>query len=176
MMRVALIVGHSPKAPGAVNQTFNETEYSFNSTLVPMVAKELHALDIQPLIFYRDDLSTLPREINNADVDVVLSFHANAYNKIASGTETLFYHTSRKGRVLAQKVQDSITGVLGLRDRGIIPITSEDRGGYLLQKTDAPAVLLETMFIDNDVDFTIADGEKKELAKNIALAVSEFFA
>lgn len=175
MKRIGLVVGHSHKEQGAVNQTFGCTEYEWNSKLVPLVASALHALDMQPVIFYRDDLSTLPQEINDADVDLVLSFHCNAFNRIASGTEVLHFHKSKKGKKLAQLVQDALVDVLGLRDRGLVPVTGGDRGGYLLQKVAAPAILLETFFIDNDVDFTIADGEKEELAKHIALAVKDYF-
>jgi N-acetylmuramoyl-L-alanine amidase len=174
MKRVGLVIGHSHKEQGADNKTFGCTEYEWNSKFVPMVASALHALDIQPIIFYRDDLSTLPQEINDADVDLVLSFHCNAFNRIASGTEVLHFHKSKAGKRLAQFIQEAITDTLGLRDRGLKPVTEKDRGGYLLQKTAAPAVLLETFFIDNDTDFIVADGDKDLLATNIAEAVKEF--
>lgn len=176
MKRVGLVIGHSHKEQGAENITFNETEYSWNSKFVPMVASALHALEIQPIIFYRDDYSTLPKEINDADVDLVLSFHCNAFNRIASGTEVLHYTGSKKGKRLAQLVQDAIVDTLGLRDRGLVEVSEGDRGAYILQKTAAPAILLETMFIDNDIDLVVADGEKEALAKNIAKAIKKYMA
>lgn len=174
MKRVGLIVGHSHKEQGCYNQTFDKTEYDFNSELVPMVATELHKLGIQPTVFYRDDLSTLPTEVNQADVDVVVSFHCNAFNKIASGTETLYYHSSKKGKQLAKHINQAVVDCLGLRDRGIKPVETEN-GSFILRKTNAPACLIETFFLDNDVDFVVADGEKPALAKAIAEGIQSFF-
>ena len=175
MKKVALVIGHSFKEQGAHNKAFNVSEWQFNSELVPMVANELAKLEIQPLIFYRDELKTLPSEINAADVDAIVSFHCNAFNEIASGTETLYHEKSKKGKTLANVLQNAVTDCLGLRNRGTIPLTEGKNGYFLLSKTNAPAVILETMFIDNSVDYVVAEGALKDLSKDIAKAISIYF-
>ena len=175
MKRVALVIGHNHKEQGCYNQTFDVSEFEFNTELVNLVAKELMVQDVQPVIFYRDTLETLPAEINDADVDIVVSFHCNAFNKIASGTETLYLESSVKGKKLAEYLQESIVDCLGLRDRGTKAVTTEN-GSFLLRKTAAPACLLESFFLDNDTDFVIADGEKHQLSKAIAEGIKEYLA
>jgi len=45
--------------------------------------------------------------------------------------------------------------VLGLPNRGIKPKGTEDRGGYVLRYTNAPCIISEPFFIDNDLDLLL---------------------
>ena len=62
-----------------------------------------------------------------------------------------------------------------MTDRGLKPIKNRDRGAYLLRKTDAPCVIIEPFFIDNDNDFNVGKEKKDEYAKAIALAIKKYF-
>lgn len=158
MKKCALVVGHKPTSPGACNQTYRICEYEFNDNLIEQVRTSLvDAIDpdggIEIEVVYRNKYKELPAKINKLNPDFVVSFHCNAFNKKASGTETLYYHTSNKGEKIAQIFQNNMVQALGLPNRGIKPKGSEERGGYLLRYTNAPAVLIEPIFIDNDKDF-----------------------
>jgi N-acetylmuramoyl-L-alanine amidase len=94
--------------------------------------------------------SQLPERINKTKPDFIISFHANAYNKRASGSEVLYYHTSKTGMKIATILNERINTVLGLGDRGVKKIYDDNRGALVLRETNAPCVLIEPFFIDND--------------------------
>ena len=175
-MKIALVVGHSKNKQGASNKNLNITEFQFNSSLAQGIRDVLIQKDnnIHVDIVYRNTYSGLPKKINDLNPDYVVSLHCNAYNQSASGTETLYYCTSNKGLYMAQRLQKAILEVLKLPNRGVKPRTRKDRGGYLLQKTNAPCVILEPFFIDNDDDLKRAQKIKKELEKAIANTILTF--
>ena len=97
----------------------------------------------------------------------------NAFNGRASGTEVLYYHRSEVGKTIAEILQGGLVDFLGLPDRGIKPKTSEDRGGYLLRYTNAPCVIAEPFFIDNDQDLAKAKENLDALAAVCASSIDE---
>lgn len=153
-MKVALVIGHSCKSQGASNKN-SISEFEYNMFLVHRVKRAVpSSIDVE--IVCRDEYKDLPDKINALNPDLVLSFHCNAFNTEVSGSEVLYYHTSETGQALAYRLQQLIVNALGLRDRGIKPKRSEDRGGYLLAYTKAPCLILEPFFIDNSSDLQIA--------------------
>jgi N-acetylmuramoyl-L-alanine amidase len=92
---------------------------------------------------------------------------------MTSGTEVLYYHTSQKGKQMAEILQNHLVTYLGLKDRGIKPKSAEDRGGYLLRYTNAPCVIAEPFFIDNDQDLSVAMLNKSGLADAYIKAIDE---
>lgn len=151
-MKIALVVGHKANSPGACNNNHQICEFEFNEKLVKdLAARVANKHDIE--IVYRDTYSGLPGKINSLWPKFIVSFHCNAFNKTATGTETLYYHKSSKGEEIAKIFQKNMVAALGFRDRGIKPKSTEDRGGYLLRYTNAPCVLIEPFFIDNDSDY-----------------------
>jgi N-acetylmuramoyl-L-alanine amidase len=151
-MKIALVIGHTKNSPGACNNNYQTCEFPFNEKLVKDLADRVaNKHDIE--IVYRDTYSGLPDKINALYPKFIVSFHCNAFNKRATGTETLYYHSSTKGKAIAEIFQKNLVSTLGLSDRGIKPKSAEDRGGYVLRYTKAPCVLLEPFFIDNDSDY-----------------------
>ena len=61
---------------------------------------------------------------------------------------------------MADILQKHFLKELELKDRGVIGKTAEDRGGYLLRYTNAPCVIAEPFFIDNDNEYSSADFDK----------------
>lgn len=149
-MKVALVVGHKESSKGAYNKYFDIYEYDFNKLLVEKISKKL---EIENVVIYRDTYKGLPDKINSESPDFIISFHCNAFNGKAGGTEVLYYHRSKKGKKIAEILLNHLLK-LGLKNRGILPRTAEDRGGYLLRYTKAPCVIAEPFFIDNDVEFS----------------------
>ncbi len=166
-MRCALVIGHTENSPGAINKNFNISEFEYNKKLVTeiqyVIKKHEILKDIEAVTVYRTLYKDLPNQINNYNPDFIISFHCNAFDKHTSGTEVLYYHKSSASKSIAYFLQRNLIGALGLKNRGIIPITTEDRGGYLLRYTKAPAVLAEPFFIDNDNDIIHAGERRKEL-------------
>ena len=151
-MKIALVIGHKANSPGACNTNKGICEFPFNEQLIKNLAARVankHEIDI----VYRDTYQGLPAKINALNPKFIVSFHCNAFNTKATGTETLYYHKSSKGAEMAKIFQKNMIDALHLTDRGIIPRSTEDRGGYLLRYTNAPCVLIEPFFIDNDSDY-----------------------
>ncbi len=171
---VALVIGHREGSPGAVNRRSGVTEFSYNSMLADDIRVLLPDLDVK--IIYRSTYKKLPGLINGYDPDLVISLHCNAFNQQATGTETLYYHKSSSGRRMASILQGKLVDALGLANRGIKPKRSEDRGGYLLRYTDAPCIIAEPFFIDNNDDLKTASINRDELIQAYAGAISEMAA
>ena len=154
MSTCALVIGHSKNSPGASNADTNLYEFEFNDKM----ARQIHTLSDQVdiLLVYRKTYRELPDDINKLNPDFILSLHCNAFNRQASGTQVLYYHRSSIGKTMAELTQTRLRNCLGLRDRGIEGITSEDRGGYLVRYTRSPCIIAEPFFIDNNNDLAIA--------------------
>lgn len=175
---VALVVGHEPKRPGAVNRRSGLSEYVFNNDLANAIRRNLRVRNfIKSEIVFRqpEGYGQLPSKINVMNPALVVSLHANAYNERATGTETLYYRASENGKRLASLIQAETVRALQLADRGVKAKSSEDRGGYLLANTKAPAVICEPFFIDNDSDLSVALSRKSELAEAVSRAIERYF-
>ncbi len=144
---ICLIVGHKPSSQGAKNVTSGLTEDTFNDQFANDIKS---GADLDISIVYRDTYKDLPDKVNQLRPAFSVSLHANAYNRKARGTEMLYYHSSVKSKEIAKAFQFMVVDALGTLDRGIKPVGSEDRGGYLLRYTDAPCIIAESFFIDND--------------------------
>ena len=164
--KIALIIGHSSTSPGASNATTRMTEFDYNAHVALQVWRDYTGPNELILVFRRS-LTLLPEDINKIDPTIAISMHCNAFNQTATGTETLYYHRSETGKKLAKVFQESFVDFLKLPDRGIKPIDSEARGGYLLKNTIAPTIICEPFFIDNNSDIAVAS------VKNVAAAYSE---
>ena len=178
-MKIALVVGHRKGSPGAVNKTTGISEFAFNKDLAEFIKTTMQFCEVE--VVYRDSYMGLPGKVNELKPDFVISLHCNAYEPEpgkprASGTETLYYHNSSKSKKLATMLQDKTVACLGLKNRKIKPRHVEDRGGYLLKNTNAPGVIAEPFFIDNDKDFEKVNRSMDVLALAYIEAIREFIA
>jgi N-acetylmuramoyl-L-alanine amidase len=166
-MKVGLIVGHKHDRPGACNDKHNLCEYQFNDQLAADIYDKMKIdhPDIEVNIIRRRTYNELPSDVNKWNPDFAISLHCNAFNKKANGTEVLYYHTSAKGKELAEVLQKELLNALGFNDRGILPRGTEDRGGYLLRYTNMPCVIAEPFFIDNDAALETVQAKYTELVQ-----------
>ena len=170
---------------GAVNSKTGMNEFMWNKDFVEnYLLSELKKAGIKNQIVFRDTgIAKLVQDLNKAagKDDIILSFHLNSDVK-ASGTETLYWHTSEKGKKLAGLIQKGLVGVLGLPDRGIKirrkPLDNADalnqRGWTMFKDTKVPFVMLESFFITNDGDLKRGNEKKAELAKAVVSAIKEY--
>lgn len=110
---------------------------------------------------------------NNANSDIFVSIHCNAFvNSAANGTQTFYYGSSYQGQRLAQSIQEKMIEANGLRDRGISTCNF-----YVVKHSYMPAVLIETAFITNyDEEALLSDdGWQTTMAKAIAEGINEYF-
>lgn len=167
----ALVIGHKKSSPGARNVKADLNEFDFNYDLAMRIEKKVVKAEVQRV--FRRTYKELPEDINALNPDYVVSLHCNSYNGKVSGTEMLYYHRSNKGRSIAEILLDNLVQHLELHDRGLLPRTAEDRGGYLLRYTKAPCILAEPFFIDNNDDLARAQVDLDGLASVYANAIDE---
>ena len=167
-MRLVTNIGHGGKDPGAVNKELGITENQVNREL-GVAIKQLWPYYVR--LIEQDDtgLNQLVKDINTMEPDLVVSLHCNAAEaKTATGTETLYWHTSEKGKRLAECVQARMVKALGLADRGIKPRDNL----AVLRGTKCPAIIVEPFFISNGADYAKVDIDT--LAKAILMGVSDY--
>lgn len=151
-MLACLVIGHTKGARGARNDTHKTTEYELNEQIARgVVDRYSGGVDLVPV--YRGMYVDLPDVVNAYKPTFALSLHCNSYDKATTGTETLYYKGSHDGKRIAEICQNIFVRTYGLRDRGLKPCDSEDRGGFLLRGVKAPIVICEPFFIDNDNDY-----------------------
>lgn len=180
-MRIAIVIGHTPRSPGAVNKSYGVSEYQFNSPLAVAIQARLNQCGHTAFLIYRDmpnDYQGLPDKVNAQNPEVIISLHANgAESQAATGTEMLYWESSTSGKALAEILQAGIHGALGLRDRGLKPISSaSERGGHLLYRTKAPCVICEPFFITSNMDYERAVDRKDKLISAYVEALMEWAA
>ena len=87
---------------------------------------------------------------------------------MARGTETLY--KSEAGKALAECIQSQIINSIDTLDRGI---KQRDRL-WVLNSTNAPAVLVELAFIDNANDLELLKTQLKAFSAAIARGVTDY--
>lgn len=172
--RIAIVIGHNSKAPGAIRVSDRKPEYEWNSALAARIraiaAAEGRGGDVQ--IFLRQAGLSYSREIDECYArvnawgpDFVLELHFNsAAAASATGTEMLYAEGSTAGKALAIRLQAAAVSALGLKDRGLKPLTRIARGGRSVWAVRAPAVMTEWYFGSDRADCAAADANFERLA------------
>jgi len=175
---VVLNIGHGGMSgyydSGAIGADGME-EHKFNrDELAPLIIKILEAKGYKVTTIIQDKyFSELPPRINALKPDLIISLHFNANDGNATGSETLYWMTSKKSKSLAQSLQKGIVEALGLPDRGIKGLLV-GRGSALLRRTNAPCVILEPFFGDNLNDLRVVRKNIRNLANGICDSVESW--
>lgn len=175
-MKILLSVGHSILTTGQCTSADGRPyggvlEYAYNKAIVEDVEAYLqsvgHEVDllICPELRFTKSTEEKPYKLNyeNAgNYDLVCELHLNASKQHnVRGSEVQYY--SDAGKVFADQIQEQLTTVFGdhLNDRR--------DNLYILTKTKAPAVIVESFFCDNSADCELA--EKTDVALLIAQGI-----
>lgn len=155
-MKICIDAGHGGSDPGAVGQNgTKEKDVNLQIALYLQAALERHGITV--IMTRKQDVAkklTIDERCilaNSADVDYLVSIHANADSdrddKTGHGTETYAYSKTSKGYQLAQAIQQELIAANGLTDRGV-----KVKQWDILKGTKAPAVLVETAFLNNSAE------------------------
>ncbi len=170
---VAVDPGHGGSDPGAIGAS-GLREKEVNLAVALELAALLEEAGAEVVMTRSGDHSVRnARRVevaNEAEADVFVSIHANAYSDPESnGTETYYCSEndhSSASRYLAEQVQREMVSALGLRDRGV-----KQRSFYVLKNTEMPAVLVELGFLTNATEEKLL--EKNETHVKAARALFE---
>jgi N-acetylmuramoyl-L-alanine amidase len=114
--------------------------------------------------------------INKLDPACVVLLHCNSAKAAsAHGVETFYWHNSPKGRDLATRLLDRVTGSTALARRPYAPkaVYLGVSGYYqLLRKVDAPAALIEVGFVSNPSDLAYLSQQTGRVVAAVAMATA----
>lgn len=168
-MRVFINPGHDIDLDsGAVNPNYGTRECDVARNAGKMLARYLQTAGCEVRTLQSDDLGLVCETSNEWRADIFVSLHCNAFNTVARGTETLY--KSYNGQQLAQLIQDQIINSINTVDRGI----KKRDNLWVLNGTDAVAVLVEMAFIDNDEDLEILNNDLDTIVRAIARGITDF--
>lgn len=168
-MKVFINPGHDIDLDsGAVNPVYGTRECDVARNAGKMLARYLQAAWCETRTLQSDDLGLVCSESNNWGADVFVSLHCNAFNTQARGTETLY--KSFNGRRLAKDIQSQIIRSINTVDRGI----KKRDDLWVLNGTDATAVLVEMAFIDNKYDHSLLVNNLDTIVRAIARGITDY--
>ena len=151
--------GHNFKVQGA-SGCFSETKEDRN--VKNLVIAKLQAFGHTVYDCTDEDGATQSKNLVNIvnkcnahSVDLDISIHFNASNGAGHGVEVLVYSDNSKAKPYAQNICNSVAA-LGFTNRGVKIRTNL----YVLKKTNAPSLLVECCFCDNQGDASLYNAEK----------------
>ena len=154
-MKVFINPGHDINLDsGAVNPVYGTRECDVARDAGKMLARYLE--------------TAVCAESDSWGADIFVSLHCNAFNTQARGTETLY--KSFNGQRLANDIQSQIIRSINTVDRGV----KKRDDLWVLNGTDATAVLVEMAFIDNEEDHAILTNDLDTIVRAIARGITDY--
>jgi len=173
-MRIGIDMGHTLSGEGTGSQGCGYKEQNLTRELgkivIEMLKKEGHTIYDCTVDKSKNNAQQLIDRVNKANkqpLDLFVSIHFNACvndekgNGYTTGTEVLLYSMSSKAKPYAERIVKKIADV-GLKNRGV-----KTHNAYVLKHTKAPALLIETCFIDDRDDMNVYLKSPKKVAKAI---------
>lgn len=170
-MKVFINPGHAPNGnpdPGACGFGLRESDVAM--CVGSLLEYYLRVAGLETRMLQSDSLEEVVATSDYFGADIFVSIHCNAFDGTAHGTETLIYAAGGEAEKLAKCVQSQLIDALGTANRGI----KERPGLYVLNSTAAPAILVETAFIDNRQDNELLANETEDIARAIARGVTDY--
>jgi N-acetylmuramoyl-L-alanine amidase len=183
----AICVGHSRKVnsrpEGGAVSVGNVSEWTYNVELAKMIADHLTDAGIPSVIVqeyegngYSAAQRWLAARLRALGAIGAIEVHFNSSDgESANGQEMLYWHSSTKGRALADSLGVELSlAVPELRNRGLKPKTRSDRGAEFLSGTHCPAVIVETGFGSSPHDWGVMVAKKREIAEALAEGIKDW--
>jgi len=182
---IVVDAGHGGYDSGAIG-FYGTLEKNINLAIALKLSELLRNAGYKVLLTRSDDTFVPLKErsdiANNAGADLFISIHCNASDsKDGYGIETYtqserytpVYKYQEKCIYLAVLVQNELVKALGLYNRGV-----RQENLSVCRETNAPAVLIETAFIDNQNEEMLLNDQafQSKAAEAIKLAIDKYFA
>lgn len=171
MKKVFLGVGHGGSDPGAVANGVREADLNLSIALACRDELERHGVQVL-MSRTKDENDSLPEEIaecNRYNPDLAVDIHNNTGK--GDGAEAFYYTGGGMSKTLAENIIAEIVKI-GQNSRGAKPNIVNGVKEYFgfIRETNAPAIIVETCFIDNRLDLMIVDTAEEQRAMGIAIA------
>lgn len=167
-MKINVHAGHNYHVPGA-SGCFSETseDRKVKNKVISLLRTAGHTVydcTDEDGRTQNANLANIVHKCNAHSVDLDVSIHFNAYNGTAHGVEVCV-PTGSSQKTRANRICSKIAA-LGFSDRGI----KYRDNLYVLNRTKAPALLIECCFCDSKVDAKLYDADK--MAKAIVEGIT----
>ncbi len=163
--KVFLSAGHGGTDPGAVAYSLKEKEINLQTLLACKSELERHGVDVICSRVTDEDDKTVDevKEANASGAELAVSFHANAGK--GDGFEVYYWSTNVEDKRLAELCEKYVK-TLGQNSRGLK--TGDHL--YWCKNTTMTSCLVESFFVDNDIDNDIGDTIEEQKAFGVAYA------
>jgi len=176
MSTILLDSGHGGRDSGAVGFHAVE-EKDVNLYMTHLIAAHVHWLsrgEVQIIFTRSQDEHMLLRERSGRERDLepnlFVSVHANAAEvESASGFEVLYYSEWSRGLTVAKCIRDEVEKEFPLHGDGLVKRSDL----HVLRYTNAPAVLVENLFLSNlsDLKMLTDTAKSNDLARCVATGI-----
>lgn len=173
--------GHCPGVDsGAVGRVLGLQEANVTRDVMNLTATYLEAAGVSTIKVQEDDLGTICYVSNYNNADLFISIHCNsAENPQANGTEIFTSRGQTNADALATCIMNQISSTfpnLYVRADYTDGDVDKEAGFYVLNNTNAPAVLIELAFISNpkEEEFLNNPCNLDNMAKAIARGVTDY--
>jgi N-acetylmuramoyl-L-alanine amidase/Peptidase M15 len=170
-MKIWIDVGHNSE-PGDTGAVGLLTEDEVVKEVAPYLGEALEKLGHEAIIWHPEEsgsvnesLALRTRLANEANADLFISLHCNAYQQVEKAMGTEVYAASTKGAQCADRIEKSLVN-LGFKSRG----TKNGSNLFVLRYTQCVAVLVELFFVDSQSDVRLY---KQIGPQRIANAIAE---
>jgi N-acetylmuramoyl-L-alanine amidase len=171
MSKVFLGVGHGGKDPGAIGCGFEEADLNLSIALACQAELVRHGVIVgmSRTKDENDDLNEEIRECNAFNPDLAIDIHNNAGG--GDGAEAFYHYGGGASKTLADNVLAEIVKI-GQNSRGAKIKKNSAGNDYFgfIRLTKAPAVIVETAFVDNAKDIQIIDTAEEQKKMGVAIA------
>lgn len=169
--KVFLGVGHGGKDSGAIGNGFREADLNISIALACQAELLRHGVIVgmSRTKDENDDLSEEIKECNAFAPDLAVDIHNNAGG--GDGAEAYYHYGGGLSKTLAENILKEIVAI-GQNSRGAKIKKNSAGNDYFgfIRQTNAPAVIVETAFVDNATDIKIIDTEAERKAMGVAIA------
>jgi N-acetylmuramoyl-L-alanine amidase len=166
---VGVSAGHWLNDPGACYAPWIEN--ILNANILGSCISYLASHDVYPVVT-SGPLSHKVQHFNMFPLLAAVDIHFNAVdNHSVKGAEVIYLHKSEKGKLLAQKIYDSLLLLPFLAPRKVVDTEELGRGDLaFLKKIKCPSVIVEPCWLSNPQESQLLQDPAKRAAIGEAIA------
>lgn len=177
-IKIAIDAGHGIDTAGKRSPDRSFFEYEFNRDVTDRLKKILENHGIEIILTaatkYDTSLKERCRIANDANADLLISIHANAFGtgwNDANGWEIYILSRGGEAEKLAKSIELESEAMLGLKNRG-----TKTASFYMIRETKMPAVLIEHGFFTNkeECDKLLSDSFRQLCAEADAKGILNY--
>ena len=156
-MKIAIVIGHDSKSPGAYSKYLGTSEYIYNSEVASYLSCVADIYKRPNVRGYTNQMEELSKQLEKGNYDLVAELHFNSFNKKTHGTETVTYKGNMTTLKYGKVFNEIISKDFDVKNRGQKTVVKGGRGFGFLSLVKADAIIVEPFFGDNGESLNFKD-------------------